>query len=112
VRAYTLTAVKEGSSAYAICLLARREAGLSQRKLAAATGVSPSTIARIEKGRMEPTLALLTRVVEACGLELRMTVAKPALPARNMEPLSVEDRLRENDGLAALYRLGEQNRSR
>ena len=101
----------EVSSAYAICLLARRQAGLSQRALAAATGVSPSTIARIEKGRMEPTVALLTRLVEACGLELRMSVAKPRLPARRGEPLSVEDRLRENDALAALYLLGEKNRA-
>jgi transcriptional regulator with XRE-family HTH domain len=104
--------VKQGSSAYAVCLLARREAGLSQRALAAATGVSPSTIARIEKGRMEPTVALLTRLVEACGLELRMSVAKPRLAARDLPPLSVEDRLRENDGLAALFLVGEQHRAR
>jgi transcriptional regulator with XRE-family HTH domain len=77
-----LAGVTQGSSAYAICLLARRQAGLSQRALAAATGVSPSTIARIEKGRMEPTVALLTRLVAACGLELRMSVAEPRLPVR------------------------------
>jgi len=92
--------------------LARREAGLSQRALAATTGVSPSTIARIEKGRMEPTVALLTRIVEACGLELRMSVAKPRLPTRGASPLPVEDRLRENDGLVALFLLGEQHRRR
>jgi transcriptional regulator with XRE-family HTH domain len=104
--------MKRGSSAYAICLLARREAGLSQRALAAATGVSPSTIARIEKGRMEPTVALITRIVEACGLELRMSVARPRLRERDAGSLSSEDRLRENDGLAALYQLGEQHRAR
>jgi transcriptional regulator with XRE-family HTH domain len=103
--------VATSSSAYAVCLLARRQAGLSQRALAAATGVSPSTIARIEKGRMEPTVALLTRIVEACGLELRMSVAEPRLPTRE-GALSVEDRLQENDRLAALYLLGEQHRSR
>lgn len=104
--------MKSGSSAYAICLLARRQAGISQRALAAATGVSPSTIARIEKGRMEPTVALLTRLVEACGLELRMSLVEPRPSAGTGVPLSVEDRLRENDGLAALYLLGEQHRSR
>jgi len=104
--------VTQSSSAYAICLLARRQAGLSQRALAAATGVSPSTIARIEKGRMEPTVALLTRLIEACGLELRMTVAKPRLATRDPSALSIEDRLRENKGLAALLLLGEQNRAR
>jgi transcriptional regulator with XRE-family HTH domain len=76
------------------------------------TGVSPSTIARIEKGRMEPTVALLTRIVEACGLELRMSVATPRLPARDVPLLSVEDRLKENDRLAALHRLGERQRAR
>ncbi len=104
--------MKHGSAAYAVCLLARRQAGLSQRALAAATKVSPSTIARIEKGRMEPTVALLTRIVEACGLELRMSVEMPRLATRARPPLSVEDRLRENDGLAALFLVGEQHRAR
>lgn len=97
-----------GSAAYAVCLLARREAGLSQRALAAVTGVSPSTIARIEKGRMEPTVALLTRIVEACGLELRLSLASPA--RRAPEPLDVEERLRENDRLAALGLIGRLHR--
>jgi hypothetical protein len=52
---------------------------------------------------MEPTVAVLTRIVEACGLELRMSVAGPRLPARDLGDLSVEDRLQENDRLAALY---------
>ncbi len=99
------------SAAYAICLLARRKAGLSQRALAAATGVSPSTIARIEKGRMEPTVALLTRVVDACGLELRLSLAAPAKGASDgAGPLGVEDRLRENDRLAALHLIGRRHR--
>lgn len=99
------------SAAYAICLLARRRAGLTQRALAAATGVSPSTIARIERGRMEPTLALLTRLVDGCGLELRLSLA-PAPATRSTDALSVEDRLRENDRLAALHRFGEAHRAR
>jgi transcriptional regulator with XRE-family HTH domain len=107
-----LANVEHRSSAYAICLLARRHSGMSQRALAAAAGVSPSTIARIEKGRMEPTLALLNRLVEACGLELRTSVVEPRLPARAGAPLSVEDRLRENDRLAALYLIGEGHRAK
>jgi transcriptional regulator with XRE-family HTH domain len=101
--------VPSGSAAYAICVLARRQAGLSQRALAAATGVSPSTIARIEKGRMEPTVALLTRLVEACGLELRLSLA-PGREASPGEPLGVEGRLRENDRLAALHLIGRRHR--
>jgi transcriptional regulator with XRE-family HTH domain len=91
--------------------LARRQAGLSQRGLAAATGVSPSTIARIEKGRMEPTVALLTRLVDACGLELRLSLAAPAKSASDAAgPLGIEDRLRENDRLAALHLVGRRHR--
>jgi transcriptional regulator with XRE-family HTH domain len=101
--------VSSGSSAYAICVLARRQAGLSQRALAAATGVSPSTIARIEKGRMEPTVALLTCLVEACGLELRLSLA-PTRDEAPGEPMGVEARLRENDRLAALHLTGRRHR--
>jgi transcriptional regulator with XRE-family HTH domain len=108
--------VPSGSSAYAICLSARRRAGLSQRALAAATGVSPSTVARIEKGRMEPTLALLTRLVEACGLELRLVLSGPESrlsdDQRRAGELSVEDRLRENERLSALRLIGQRHRGR
>lgn len=100
-----------GSSAYAICLLARRRAGLSQRALAAATGISASTIARIEKGRMEPTVALLARLVEACGLELRLSLATPSRSASaDRATLDIEDRLRENDRLAELHLIGRRHR--
>jgi transcriptional regulator with XRE-family HTH domain len=97
-----------GSAAYAICLLARRHAGLSQRALAEATGVSPSTIARIEKGRMEPTVALITRLVEACGLDLRMSLVEPGRLRRPPARMTVEDRLRENSRLAALAETGRR----
>lgn len=100
-----------GSAAYAICLSARRRAGLSQRALAALTGVSPSTVARIEKGRMEPTLSLLTRLVDACGLQLRLILSAPSEDLRPAA-LSVEDRLRENDRLAALQLIGQRHRGR
>lgn len=106
-----LAYVPPGSAAYAICLSARRRAGLSQRALAAATGVSPSTIARIEKGRMEPTLALLTRLVDACGLELRLSLAAPVPGTSDSAvALGTENRLRENDRLAALHLIGRRHR--
>ena len=57
-------------------------------------------------------MALLTRLVEACGLELRVSITTPRLPARSSSPLSVEDRLRENDSLAELFRIGEEHRLR
>jgi transcriptional regulator with XRE-family HTH domain len=84
------------SAAYAICRDARRRAGISQRALAAKARVSPSTVARIERGRMEPTFDLLTRLVDACGCELRIRVTEIDWSGRNAdEDMSFEDRLRE-----------------
>jgi transcriptional regulator with XRE-family HTH domain len=84
------------SSAYAICRDARMRAGISQRALAARAGVSASTVARIERGRMEPTFELLTRLIEACGCELRIRVTEIDWSGRNaLEEISFEDRLHE-----------------
>ena len=84
------------SSAYAICQDARRRAGISQRELARRAGVSPSTVTRIERGRMEPTFDLLTRLVEACGRELRIRIAEIDWAGRNLlDGLSFEQRLEE-----------------
>lgn len=49
---------------------ARRRAGLSQRQLAAKSGVPQSSIARLESGRAEPRFGLLQRLLEACGARL------------------------------------------
>ena len=83
------------SAAYTICREARRAAGLTQRELAERTGISPSSIARIERGRMEPTLDLLERLVEGCGQELRIQVTDIDGSRRaSWGDLDFEDRLR------------------
>lgn len=41
---------------------ARRKRGLSQRALAAASGVSPTVVARIEAGKTQPTLTTLGKL--------------------------------------------------
>lgn len=51
---------------------ARQRAGLTQRELAARAGTSQSALARYERARTMPDLATLLRLVEACGLDLRM----------------------------------------
>jgi hypothetical protein len=51
---------------------ARLRAGLTQRQLGAAAGVSQPSIARIEAGTTGATVAQVQRLVEACGLELRI----------------------------------------
>ncbi|HEX5266625.1 MAG TPA: helix-turn-helix domain-containing protein [Acidimicrobiales bacterium] len=57
---------------------ARNRAGLSQRGLAARTGVAQPTIARIERGLVDPLVGTLTRLLAACGEELE---ARPQLGA-------------------------------
>jgi len=49
---------------------ARRRAGLTQRALAAATGIPQETIARIEAGRADPRVTTLDRLLEGCGFGL------------------------------------------
>lgn len=48
---------------------------MSARDLAAASGVSPSTVSRVEHGKINPTVAMLERLLTASGnnLEVRST---------------------------------------
>ena len=50
---------------------ARRRSGLTQRALAAKSGIPQETIARIEKGRVDPRVSTLDRLLEGAefGLE-------------------------------------------
>ena len=50
---------------------ARARANLTQRQLAAKSGIPQETIARIERGRVDPRVGTLDRLLEACefGLE-------------------------------------------
>jgi transcriptional regulator with XRE-family HTH domain len=49
---------------------ARRGAGLTQRQLSAKAGIPQETIARIERGRVDPRVQTLDRLLEACGYGL------------------------------------------
>jgi len=49
---------------------ARRRAGVTQRELAARTGIPQETIARIEAGRVDPRVTTLDRLLEGCGFGL------------------------------------------
>ena len=53
---------------------ARERAHMSARDLAAASGVSPSTVTRIERGELNPTVAMLDRLLEGAGDELHLVV--------------------------------------
>jgi len=50
----------------------RKRAGLTQRALAERVGTTQSAIARLERGVGSPTLARLSAIAEACGLELQV----------------------------------------
>lgn len=50
----------------------RREAGLSLRELAAASGLATSTVHRVEQGTLTPTTATLDRIGDALGFRLRI----------------------------------------
>ena len=76
---------------------ARHRAGLSQAALADRAGTSQPAIARYERARSMPDLATLHRIIEACGLELRLQLVKPDPQREGAERAalarSVEERL-------------------
>jgi transcriptional regulator with XRE-family HTH domain len=54
--------------------VARAKKGLSQRDLARAAGVPPSTIAKIESGQRQPTHPTLAKILASVGLALTTRV--------------------------------------
>lgn len=55
--------------------LAREEAGLTQAELAARLGVSQQAVSQAERWDANPTVGLLRRWAEACGADLKITIA-------------------------------------
>lgn len=62
---------------------ARTEARLTQTELAARAGVAQPVISAYESGRREPSLPMLTKLVEATGHRMRIQL----LPAPDVRPL-------------------------
>ena len=58
-------------------LEARRSAGLSQRVLAERAGTSQATVSLYERGRKQPSLAVLERLLAATGQRLQTVSARP-----------------------------------
>jgi predicted transcriptional regulator len=77
---------------------ARRRAGLTQRALAARTGIPQETIARIERGRVDPRVGTLDRLLEGAGYGVeampRLGIGVDRTLMRDLLALSPEDRLR------------------
>lgn len=57
---------------------ARAHAGLTQRAVAARSGVPQPTIAAIESGAQDPRYRTLDRLIRACGQELDLIAAEGA----------------------------------
>ena len=62
---------------WALILDARRRAGLTQAELAQRAGTSQAAVARYERARAMPDLDTLSRLIQAAGLELRLSLADP-----------------------------------
>jgi uncharacterized protein len=71
---------KTSTDARAAYLLkrARARAGLNQTEVAARAGLPQSTVSAYESGRRQPTLPMLSKLLEAMGAELALTT--PPLP--------------------------------
>jgi transcriptional regulator with XRE-family HTH domain len=68
-RSYEWAAPSTGA---ALLQLARLKAGLTQRELADRAGVPTTMISAYERGKRQPTLETLLRLLRAAGFELRM----------------------------------------
>lgn len=56
---------------------ARAQAGLSQKQLAALTGIDQSDISKIERGIANPSVATLERIAKALGGQLSISIQMP-----------------------------------
>lgn len=58
-------------------IAARTNASLSQAELAARLGTTQSAIARLESGRVSPSLSTLRRYADATGTRLKVSLIAP-----------------------------------
>lgn len=59
----------------ALLLDARKRCGLTQLELAERAGVVRPLISQYETGKKDPSVSMLVRLLDACGMELRMQAA-------------------------------------
>jgi predicted nucleotidyltransferase/DNA-binding XRE family transcriptional regulator len=73
------------ATAAALVSEARGRRGLSQRELARAAGVPQSTVATIESGRRQPSVAMLERLLDAAGFRLETRLVNTIRPSLLVE---------------------------
>ena len=91
---------------------ARLRAGLTQRALAGTTGMSQPTVARIESGAIQPTMAQCHRLIEACGFELHIALVPRddsdwSVAVGNLK-LGPDARVRQHQAALRFVRAGRQ----
>jgi len=69
--------VTDAESLALACRRMRRYAGLSQRALAAKSGVAKTTIDRIETGAVDPTIGTLLKLIDGTGARLSIGGLEP-----------------------------------
>jgi predicted nucleotidyltransferase/DNA-binding XRE family transcriptional regulator len=74
---------------------ARGRRGMSQRELARAAGVPQSTVATIESGRRQPSVAMLERLLDAAGFQLETRLVNAIRPSQLLE--------RHRDAIAKVF---------
>jgi transcriptional regulator with XRE-family HTH domain len=60
------------------------KSGLTQAELAARMGVTPARVNQLMSGNENPTIAAMTRFIEACGFRWGFLITEPA--TRKSEP--------------------------
>src|SRR5690349_12203319 len=70
---------RDGRAGY-LLRRARHQASLSQTEVAQRAGVPQSTISAYESGRRQPTLPMLSKLLEASGAELVLAAASAPAP--------------------------------
>lgn len=76
---------KQVSAAGRLLSTARQRRHLSQRVLARAAGVPQSTVATIESGNRDPSVAMLERLLDAAGFALEPRLTNTVRPSRLLE---------------------------
>lgn len=87
---------------------ARRAAGLTQRDLAARSGVPQPAIARLERGRASARFETLDRLLQACGKALELVDR----PGTGVDRTLIAERLRMSPGERVLATAREWERTR
>jgi transcriptional regulator with XRE-family HTH domain len=93
---------------------ARRRAGISQEQLAARLSTTQSAVARMERGRTEPSFARVFEAVRMCGLDLlpRLLVVDDAdwsVASANLA-LTIDQRVEQHQAALAFARAAREAR--